>query len=95
MNEDLGVATIPMSFDAKTPKEKGLISPVPFLILQEERLSTLPPSRSGSVESLPARTQCVVSSESKRMSADFSELEPKMPFAPTGNARFRPSKSGK
>ncbi|CAF94165.1 unnamed protein product, partial [Tetraodon nigroviridis] len=50
--------------------------------VQEGRLSTLPPSRSGSVESLPARTQCLLSSDSKRMSADFSELEPKMAFAP-------------
>uniref|UniRef100_A0A7N6AN36 Mitogen-activated protein kinase kinase kinase 7 n=1 Tax=Anabas testudineus TaxID=64144 RepID=A0A7N6AN36_ANATE len=38
----------------------------------------------GSVESLPARTQCLATSDSKRMSADLSELEPKMPFAPTG-----------
>nr|XP_043904866.1 mitogen-activated protein kinase kinase kinase 7 isoform X2 [Solea senegalensis] len=46
-------------------------------------LRTLPLSRGGSVESLPARTQCLASSDSKRMSADLSELEPKMPFAPT------------
>uniref|UniRef100_A0A8C5I7V8 Mitogen-activated protein kinase kinase kinase 7 n=1 Tax=Gouania willdenowi TaxID=441366 RepID=A0A8C5I7V8_GOUWI len=39
-------------------------------------------SRGGSVESLPARTQCLASSDSKRMSADLSELEPKMPFSP-------------
>ncbi|XP_010735619.1 mitogen-activated protein kinase kinase kinase 7 isoform X2 [Larimichthys crocea] len=45
-------------------------------------LRTLPLSRGGSVESLPARTQCLASSDSKRMSADLSELEPKMPFAP-------------
>ncbi|XP_026174133.1 mitogen-activated protein kinase kinase kinase 7 isoform X1 [Mastacembelus armatus] len=48
-----------------------------------EPLRTLPLSRGGSVESLPARTQCLASSDSKRMSADLSELEPKMPFAPT------------
>ncbi|XP_008299751.1 mitogen-activated protein kinase kinase kinase 7 isoform X2 [Stegastes partitus] len=46
-------------------------------------LRTLPLSRGGSVESLPARTQCLASSDSKRMSADLSELEPKMPFAPS------------
>ncbi|XP_044024646.1 mitogen-activated protein kinase kinase kinase 7 isoform X3 [Siniperca chuatsi] len=45
-------------------------------------LRTLPLSRGGSVESLPSRTQCLVSSDSKRMSADLSELEPKMPFTP-------------
>ncbi|KAM7394962.1 hypothetical protein PAMA_006617 [Pampus argenteus] len=45
-------------------------------------LRTLPLSRGGSVESLPARTQCLASSDSKRMSADLSELEPKMTFAP-------------
>lgn len=63
----------------------AVLSPV-LLFLQDERLSTLSPSRSGSVESLPARTQCLLS-DSKRMSADFSELEPKMAFAPTGNVR--------
>uniref|UniRef100_A0A672I0D1 Mitogen-activated protein kinase kinase kinase 7 n=1 Tax=Salarias fasciatus TaxID=181472 RepID=A0A672I0D1_SALFA len=53
---------------------------------------TLPLSRGGSVESLPGRTQCLASSDSKRMSADLSELEPKTPFAPTGNGggRARP-----
>lgn len=54
---------------------------------QGDPLRTLPLSRGGSVESLPARTQCLASSDSKRMSADLSELEPKMPFAPAGNAR--------
>uniref|UniRef100_A0A671UAZ3 Mitogen-activated protein kinase kinase kinase 7 n=1 Tax=Sparus aurata TaxID=8175 RepID=A0A671UAZ3_SPAAU len=49
-----------------------------------DQLRTLPLSRGGSVESLPARTQCLASSDSKRMSADLSELEPKMPFAPAG-----------
>ncbi|KAM8725180.1 mitogen-activated protein kinase kinase kinase 7 isoform 2-T2 [Acanthopagrus schlegelii] len=48
-------------------------------------LRTLPLSRGGSVESLPARTQCLASSDSKRMSADLSELEPKMPFAPAAS----------
>lgn len=65
---------------------KGPGSNVPFIVLsaaQEERLQTLSLSRRGSVESLPARTQAVAS-ESKRMSADFSELEPKTPF-PAGN----------
>uniref|UniRef100_A0A3Q4BIW6 Mitogen-activated protein kinase kinase kinase 7 n=1 Tax=Mola mola TaxID=94237 RepID=A0A3Q4BIW6_MOLML len=45
-------------------------------------LRTLPLSRGGSVESLPARTQCLAASDSKRMSADLSELEHKVPFAP-------------
>lgn len=57
------------------------------LFFQGDPLRTLPLSRGGSVESLPARTQCLASSDSKRMSADLSELEPKMPFAPAGNAR--------
>ncbi|XP_067337725.1 mitogen-activated protein kinase kinase kinase 7 isoform X2 [Channa argus] len=35
-----------------------------------------------SVESLPARTHGLATSDSKRMSADLSELEPKMPHAP-------------
>ncbi|KAM3602269.1 uncharacterized protein V6R79_001137 [Siganus canaliculatus] len=48
-------------------------------------LRTLPLSRGGSVESLPARTQCLTSADSKRMSADLSELEPKMPFAPAAS----------
>uniref|UniRef100_A0A8C6SRF6 Mitogen-activated protein kinase kinase kinase 7 n=1 Tax=Neogobius melanostomus TaxID=47308 RepID=A0A8C6SRF6_9GOBI len=44
-------------------------------------LRSLPLSRGGSVESLQPRT--LVSSD-KRMSADLSELEPKMSFAPSG-----------
>eukprot|EP00064_Thunnus_orientalis_P002228 superscaffoldBa00000156_g2235 len=52
-------------------------------------LRTLPLSRGGSVESLPARTQCLASSDSKRMSADLSELEPKMPFAPTARPQYK------
>uniref|UniRef100_H2SPG1 Mitogen-activated protein kinase kinase kinase 7 n=1 Tax=Takifugu rubripes TaxID=31033 RepID=H2SPG1_TAKRU len=43
------------------------------------------PSLRGSVETLSARTQCLSSSDNKRMSADFSELEPKMPFAPAAS----------
>ncbi|XP_060908656.1 mitogen-activated protein kinase kinase kinase 7 isoform X3 [Labrus mixtus] len=52
-------------------------------------LRTLPLSRGSSVESLPSRTQCLASSDSKRMSADLSELEPKMPFAPSANPVFK------
>uniref|UniRef100_A0A8D3ECV7 Mitogen-activated protein kinase kinase kinase 7 n=1 Tax=Scophthalmus maximus TaxID=52904 RepID=A0A8D3ECV7_SCOMX len=63
-------------------------------ITMGDPLRTLPLSRGGSVESLPARTQCLASSDSKRMSADLSELEPKMPFAPAGNAtHYTPSRS--
>uniref|UniRef100_A0A3Q3GQ57 Mitogen-activated protein kinase kinase kinase 7 n=1 Tax=Labrus bergylta TaxID=56723 RepID=A0A3Q3GQ57_9LABR len=54
-------------------------------LFQGDPLRTLPLSRGSSVESLPSRTQCLASSDSKRMSADLSELEPKMPFAPSGN----------
>ncbi|XP_053192438.1 mitogen-activated protein kinase kinase kinase 7 [Scomber japonicus] len=50
---------------------------------------TLPLSRGGSVESLPSRTQCLASSDSKRMSADLSELEPKMPFAPSARPQYK------
>ncbi|XP_071334580.1 mitogen-activated protein kinase kinase kinase 7 isoform X1 [Trachinotus anak] len=52
-------------------------------------LRSLPLSRGGSVESLPARTQCLASSDSKRMSADLSELEPKMPFAPAARPQYK------
>ncbi|GLD64921.1 mitogen-activated protein kinase kinase kinase 7, partial [Lates japonicus] len=52
-------------------------------------LRTLPLSRGGSVESLPARTQCLPSSDSKRMSADLSELEPKIPFAPAARPQYK------
>uniref|UniRef100_A0A8C7YGW1 Mitogen-activated protein kinase kinase kinase 7 n=1 Tax=Oryzias sinensis TaxID=183150 RepID=A0A8C7YGW1_9TELE len=45
-------------------------------------LRSLPLSRGGSVESLPARTLCL--GDGKRMSADLSELEPKAAFAPAG-----------
>uniref|UniRef100_A0A3B4Y752 Mitogen-activated protein kinase kinase kinase 7 n=1 Tax=Seriola lalandi dorsalis TaxID=1841481 RepID=A0A3B4Y752_SERLL len=54
---------------------------------------TLPLSRGGSVESLPARTQCLASSDSKRMSADLSELEPKMPFAPAASCETQRRRS--
>ncbi|XP_072218842.1 mitogen-activated protein kinase kinase kinase 7 isoform X1 [Leuresthes tenuis] len=52
-------------------------------------LRTLPLSRGGSVESLPSRTQCLASSDSKRMSADLSELEPKMSFAPAARPQYK------
>ncbi|XP_045916213.1 mitogen-activated protein kinase kinase kinase 7 isoform X1 [Micropterus dolomieu] len=52
-------------------------------------LRTLPLSRGGSVESLPSRTQCMASSDSKRMSADLSELEPKMPFTPSAGPQYK------
>uniref|UniRef100_A0A672I0K7 Mitogen-activated protein kinase kinase kinase 7 n=1 Tax=Salarias fasciatus TaxID=181472 RepID=A0A672I0K7_SALFA len=56
-------------------------------------LRTLPLSRGGSVESLPGRTQCLASSDSKRMSADLSELEPKTPFAPTASCESQRRRS--
>ncbi|MEQ2271464.1 hypothetical protein XENORESO_004673 [Xenotaenia resolanae] len=56
-----------------------------------DSLRTLSLSRGGSVESLPARSQCIASSDSKRMSADLSELEPAMQFAPAGTARHHPT----
>ncbi|KAM6905793.1 mitogen-activated protein kinase kinase kinase 7 isoform 2-T2 [Lycodopsis pacificus] len=62
----------------------------PYFKPKADPLRTLPLSRGGSVESLPARTQCLASSESKRMSADLSELEPKMPFTPA--ATFEPQR---
>uniref|UniRef100_A0A668RRM4 Mitogen-activated protein kinase kinase kinase 7 n=1 Tax=Oreochromis aureus TaxID=47969 RepID=A0A668RRM4_OREAU len=46
-------------------------------------------SRGGSVESLSARTQCPSSSDSKRISADLSELETKMPFGPAANPPYK------
>ncbi|KAM8832906.1 mitogen-activated protein kinase kinase kinase 7 isoform 2-T4 [Spinachia spinachia] len=54
----------------------------PYFKPKADPLRTLPLSRGGSVESLPARTQCPTLSDNKRMSADLSELEPKMPFMP-------------
>ncbi|XP_045916219.1 mitogen-activated protein kinase kinase kinase 7 isoform X3 [Micropterus dolomieu] len=56
-------------------------------------LRTLPLSRGGSVESLPSRTQCMASSDSKRMSADLSELEPKMPFTPSATCESQRRRS--
>uniref|UniRef100_A0A3P8QJ38 Mitogen-activated protein kinase kinase kinase 7 n=1 Tax=Astatotilapia calliptera TaxID=8154 RepID=A0A3P8QJ38_ASTCA len=50
-------------------------------------------SRGGSVESLSARTQCLSSSDSKRMSADLSELEPKMQFAPAATCESQRRRS--
>ncbi|KAG1964343.1 mitogen-activated protein kinase kinase kinase [Pimephales promelas] len=44
-----------------------------------------PLSRGSSVESLSGRSHCLASSDSKRMSADLSELEHRLPFAPAGN----------
>lgn len=64
-----------------------------LMFLQGDPLRTLPLSRGGSVESLPSRTQCMASSDSKRMSADLSELEPKMPFTPSGNSRHYTAQS--
>ncbi|XP_049446393.1 mitogen-activated protein kinase kinase kinase 7 isoform X1 [Epinephelus fuscoguttatus] len=62
----------------------------PYFKPKADPLRTLPLSRGGSVESLPARTQCLASSDSKRMSADLSELEPKMPFAPAARPQYKP-----
>ncbi|XP_056283915.1 mitogen-activated protein kinase kinase kinase 7 isoform X2 [Pseudoliparis swirei] len=65
----------------------------PYFKPKADPSRTLTLSRGGSVESLPARTQCPASSEIKRMSADLSELEPKMPFTPaaTSDAQRRRS----
>ncbi|XP_037836746.1 mitogen-activated protein kinase kinase kinase 7 isoform X3 [Kryptolebias marmoratus] len=54
-----------------------------------DTLRTLPLSRGGSVESLPARTQCLAFSDSKRMSTDLSELEPKMSFTPAARPPYK------
>uniref|UniRef100_A0A8C3A6Q7 Mitogen-activated protein kinase kinase kinase 7 n=2 Tax=Perciformes TaxID=8111 RepID=A0A8C3A6Q7_CYCLU len=61
----------------------------PYFKPKADPLRTLTLSRGGSVESLPARSQCLASSESKRMSADLSELEPKMPFTPAARPQFK------
>ncbi|KAK5880557.1 hypothetical protein CesoFtcFv8_023571 [Champsocephalus esox] len=61
----------------------------PYFKPKADPLRALPLSRGGSVESLPARTQCLASSDSKRMSADLSELEPKLPFAPAARPQFK------
>uniref|UniRef100_A0A3Q3DLX9 Mitogen-activated protein kinase kinase kinase 7 n=1 Tax=Hippocampus comes TaxID=109280 RepID=A0A3Q3DLX9_HIPCM len=52
-------------------------------------LRTLPLSRGGSFESLPARTQGLISSDNKRMSADLSELEPKIGFVPPARPQYK------
>ncbi|XDV42087.1 hypothetical protein PO909_010830 [Leuciscus waleckii] len=45
-----------------------------------------PLSRGSSVESLSGRSHCLASSDSKRMSADLSELEHRLPFAPAATS---------
>uniref|UniRef100_A0A674DZF3 Mitogen-activated protein kinase kinase kinase 7 n=1 Tax=Salmo trutta TaxID=8032 RepID=A0A674DZF3_SALTR len=49
----------------------------------------LPLSRGGSVESLSGRTHSLVASESKRMSADLSELEHRVPFAAAARPQYK------
>ncbi|XP_040016588.1 mitogen-activated protein kinase kinase kinase 7 isoform X1 [Gasterosteus aculeatus] len=61
----------------------------PYFKPKADPLRTLPLSRGGSVESLPARTQCPTLSDNKRMSADLSELEPKMPFTPAAHPQYK------
>ncbi|KAM8832907.1 mitogen-activated protein kinase kinase kinase 7 isoform 3-T5 [Spinachia spinachia] len=61
----------------------------PYFKPKADPLRTLPLSRGGSVESLPARTQCPTLSDNKRMSADLSELEPKMPFMPAAHPQYK------
>uniref|UniRef100_A0A669BTV9 Mitogen-activated protein kinase kinase kinase 7 n=1 Tax=Oreochromis niloticus TaxID=8128 RepID=A0A669BTV9_ORENI len=58
-------------------------------VFQGDTLRNVSLSRGGSVESLSARTQCPSSSDSKRISADLSELETKMPFAPAANPPYK------
>ncbi|XP_056620077.1 mitogen-activated protein kinase kinase kinase 7 isoform X1 [Triplophysa dalaica] len=48
----------------------------------------LPLSRGGSVESLSGRSHCLPS-DSKRMSADLSELEPRLSFSSTARPQFK------
>ncbi|CAL8311779.1 unnamed protein product [Lota lota] len=52
-------------------------------------LRSLPLSRGGSVESLSARPQGLLSSEGKRMSTDLSELEPKLPSTPAARPQYK------
>nr|XP_029487013.1 mitogen-activated protein kinase kinase kinase 7-like isoform X1 [Oncorhynchus nerka]XP_046147347.1 mitogen-activated protein kinase kinase kinase 7-like isoform X1 [Oncorhynchus gorbuscha] len=52
-------------------------------------LWSLPLSRGSSVESLSERTHSLLPSESKRMSADLSELEHRVPFAPTARPQYK------
>uniref|UniRef100_A0A8C7NFH0 Mitogen-activated protein kinase kinase kinase 7 n=1 Tax=Oncorhynchus mykiss TaxID=8022 RepID=A0A8C7NFH0_ONCMY len=54
---------------------------------------SLPLSRGGSVESLSGRTHSLVASESKRMSADLSELEHRVPFAPAASCEAQRRRS--
>ncbi|XP_062415491.1 mitogen-activated protein kinase kinase kinase 7 isoform X1 [Pungitius pungitius] len=61
----------------------------PYFKPKADPMRTLPLSRGGSVESLPARTQCPTLSDNKRMSADLSELEPKMPFMPAAHPQYK------
>ncbi|XP_028460811.1 mitogen-activated protein kinase kinase kinase 7 isoform X2 [Perca flavescens] len=65
----------------------------PFFKPKADPLRTLPLSRGGSVESLPARTQCLASSDSKRMSTDLSELEPKIQFTPAATCESQRRRS--
>uniref|UniRef100_H2MUJ3 Mitogen-activated protein kinase kinase kinase 7 n=1 Tax=Oryzias latipes TaxID=8090 RepID=H2MUJ3_ORYLA len=55
------------------------------------KVLSLPLSRGGSVESLPARTLCL--GDGKRMSADLSELEPKAAFAPAATCEAQRRRS--
>ncbi|XP_048841363.1 mitogen-activated protein kinase kinase kinase 7 isoform X1 [Brienomyrus brachyistius] len=50
-----------------------------------------PLSSGGSMESLSGRPQCLVPSNSKRMSTDLSELEPRMPFGPAARPPYKRS----
>uniref|UniRef100_A0A7N5ZX65 Mitogen-activated protein kinase kinase kinase 7 n=1 Tax=Anabas testudineus TaxID=64144 RepID=A0A7N5ZX65_ANATE len=75
--------------DSQGSNDTIKITPSYLLLQKGDPLRTLPLSRGGSVESLPARTQCLATSDSKRMSADLSELEPKMPFAPTARPQYK------
>ncbi|XP_041721898.1 mitogen-activated protein kinase kinase kinase 7-like isoform X2 [Coregonus clupeaformis] len=56
-------------------------------------LRSLPLSRGGSVESLSGRNHSLLSSESKRMSADLSELEHRVPFAPAATCEAQRRRS--
>ncbi|XP_051510912.1 mitogen-activated protein kinase kinase kinase 7-like isoform X2 [Myxocyprinus asiaticus] len=49
----------------------------------------LPLSRGGSVESLSGRPHFLPSSDSKRMSADLSELDHRLPFAPAAHPQYK------
>ncbi|KAL0967325.1 hypothetical protein UPYG_G00250790 [Umbra pygmaea] len=53
-------------------------------------LRSLPLSRGGSVESLSGRVHSLVSSDSKRKSADLSELEHRMSFSPSARPQYKP-----